>query len=80
MFFKKCSNIIFRKYDSFGYITDNRNFGYKKKGDTRNDIGDKILSASGAVFFSVLDTIPQKLDDLAKKINTFFNDADIKII
>ena len=80
MFFKKSSNIVFRNYDSFGYITDNRNFRYKKKNVILNDIGDKILSPSGAVFFSVLDTTPQTLDDLSAKINHFFNDTDIEII
>ncbi len=33
---------------SFGYMTDNRNFGYKKTDNKDNDIGDKILSESGA--------------------------------
>ena len=37
------------KRQSFGYITDNRNFGYKKTDDGKNDIGDKILSESGTV-------------------------------
>lgn len=67
MFFKQKSNIIFRNYESFGYITDNRNFGYKQTDDNKNNIGDKILSESGAVFFSVLGRKPQTLDDLAKK-------------
>ena len=80
MFFKKSSNVIFRNYDSFGYITDNRNFGYKKKNDNERVIGDKILSASGTVFFSVLDTIPRTLDELAGKIKRFFNDVDIETI
>jgi hypothetical protein len=51
MFFKKKSNVLFRNYESFGYITDNRNFGYKQIQDNENHIGDKILSESGAVFY-----------------------------
>lgn len=80
MFFKQRSTVIFRNYDSFGYITDNRNFGYKKLSDNENHIGDKILSESGAVFFSVLDRKPQTLDELAEKISTQFTDIDIRII
>lgn len=80
MFFKRSSNIIFRKYDSFGYITDNRNFGYKKKNENKNDIGDKILSESGAIFFSVLDTTPQQIDIITKKICQFFDGIDIETI
>lgn len=80
MFFKQKSNIIFRNYDSFGYITDNRNFGYKQTDNNENDIGDKILSESGTVFLSVLGRKPQTLDELAKKIKKQFKDVDIRTI
>lgn len=80
MFFKQKSNVIFRNYVAFGYITDNRNFGYKKTQINDNHIGDKILSESGAVFMSVLDRKPQTIDELAKKINLHFTDVDIIII
>ena len=80
MFYKQKSNIIFRNYNSFGYITDNRNFGYKRTDDDKNHIGDKILSESGAIFFSVLDRKPQNLDVLAEKIAKQFIDIDINTI
>ena len=80
MYFKQKSNVLFRNYESFGYITDNRNFGYKQTSNSENVIGDKILSESGAVFMSVLDRKPQTIDELAKKINTQFTDVDIKTI
>lgn len=77
MFFKKKYNIMFRDYKYFGYITDNRNFGYKRSDDNRNDIGDKILSESGAVFLSVLDKRAKSLDEIAKEINEKYPDIDI---
>lgn len=80
MFFKQKSNVIFRKYESFGYLTDNRNFGYKQTNNKENYIGDKILSESGAVFLSVLSRKPQTLDELAKTINKQFTDVDISTI
>ena len=81
MYFKQKSNVIFRNYESFGYITDNRNFGYKQANNGGNDdIGDKIVSQSGAVFLSVLGEKPQTLDDLAKKIITQFTNVDIETI
>jgi radical SAM protein with 4Fe4S-binding SPASM domain len=80
MFFKQKSNVIFRNYKSFGYITDNRNFGYKLTENNENYIGDKILSESGAVFLSVLGRKPQTLDVLAKKIKKQFADVDFRII
>ncbi|KJS30738.1 MAG: radical SAM protein [Desulfatitalea sp. BRH_c12] len=80
MYFKQKSSIIFRNYESFGYITDNRNFGYKKADNNGNDIGDKIVSQSGAVFLSVLGTEPQTLDEIAKQINMHFTNADVETI
>lgn len=80
MYFKQKSNVIFRNYGPFGYITDNRNFGYKQANDDRNDIGDKIVSQSGAVFLSVLSREPQTLDCLAKKISMQFTNVDIETI
>lgn len=80
MFFKQKSNVIFRDYESFGYITDNRNFGYKPTNNNENHIGDKILSESGAVFLSVLSRTPQTLDKLAKKIKEQFTDVDFSTI
>jgi radical SAM protein with 4Fe4S-binding SPASM domain len=77
MFFKQKSNVIFRNYESFGYITDNRNFGYKLTNNDENYIGDKILSETGAIFFSLLDRKPQALDELVKKINALFSEVDI---
>jgi radical SAM protein with 4Fe4S-binding SPASM domain len=80
MYFKQKSNVIFRSYESFGYITDNRNFGYKQANNNGNDIGDKIVSQSGAIFLSVLGQKPQTLDELAKKINIQFPNVDIGTI
>jgi radical SAM protein with 4Fe4S-binding SPASM domain len=80
MYFKKKSNVIFRNYDSFGYLTDNRNFRYKLFNDTENHIGDKILDESGAFFLSVLEKEIQTLDEIARKINNKFPNVDIKTI
>jgi radical SAM protein with 4Fe4S-binding SPASM domain len=80
MFFMQKSNVIFRNYESFGYITDNRNFGYKLTNNNINDIGDKIISESGAVFLSVLERLPKTLDELAINIKEQFADIDIETI
>jgi len=80
MFFKQKSTIIFRNYKSFGYLTDNRNFGYQQTNNNENYIGDKIISESGTVFLSVLGRKPQTLDLLIKKINNQFTDVDIRTI
>lgn len=80
MYFKLKSNVIFRNYESFGYLTDNRNFGYKHLNDDINDIGDKILSESGAVFISVLDKKAQSIYEIATKIKKYYVEVDIETI
>lgn len=80
MFFKLRSNVMFRDYETFGYITDNRNFGYNLKDFNENHIGDKVLSQSGALFISVLGREPQSIGDLVKEIKKSFSEVDIKEI
>jgi len=80
MFFKQKSTVMFRNYESFGYLTDNRNFGYQQTNNTENIIGDKIISESGAVFLSVLGRKPQTLDQLVNKIIKQFTDVDIRTL
>lgn len=80
MYFQQKSDVIFKNYESFGYITDNRNFGYRQTNKNDKNIGDKIVSQSGAIFLSVLGREPQTLDELAKKIKKKFTDVDIGTI
>lgn len=80
MFIKKRSNILFRNFQTFGYLTDNRNFGYKLKNANESFVGDKVVSQSGSIFLSVLGQIPQTLDDLAKQISDKFIDSDFEVI
>jgi radical SAM protein with 4Fe4S-binding SPASM domain len=80
LFFKQKSDVLFRNYETFGYITDNRNFGYKQTNNHKGNIGDKVVSQSGAVFLSVLSRKPQTLNELAQKIIKQFTDVDIETI
>ena len=80
MYYKQSSNVIYRDYGSFGYITDNRNFGYKLTTDDESYIGDKIVSESGAVFLSELSRSPQSIECLTEKICKRFLDVDYEII
>lgn len=80
MFVKRRSNILYRDFQAFGYLTDNRNFGYKLKNASEGFVGDKIVSQSGNVFLSVLSRKPQKLDDIVKQIKDVFPDVDSGVI
>lgn len=80
MYFKKKNSVIFRGYRGFGYIIDGSVFGYKKIGDDDIYLGDKVLSESGAAFFSALDRKPQSIDDIVKKICIRYTDSDASVI
>ncbi len=80
MYFKRRSSVLFRDFASFGYITDNRNFGYYQTNNNENHIGDKILSDSGTIFLSVLGRQPQSIDDIAINAKKQFDNVDISII
>ena len=67
-------------YGTFGYITDNRNFGYKPVNNKEQDIGEKIVSKSGAVFLSSLGRSPRSIDALVKDLCPQFDNADPKMI
>ena len=40
--------VLFRHFGDFGYITDNRNFGYNISGQGFT-LGDKIISETGLI-------------------------------
>jgi radical SAM protein with 4Fe4S-binding SPASM domain len=80
VFIKRRSSILYRDFKTFGYLTDNRNFGYKIKNASEGFVGDKIVSQSGTVFLSVLSQKPQELEDIVKQIYAFFPDVDFVVI
>lgn len=80
MFVKRRSNILYRDFQVFGYLTDNRNFGYKLKNASEGFVGDKIVSQSGNVFLSVLSRKPQELDNIVIQIKDVFPDVDSGVI
>ena len=51
MYYQRRPTILFRNYGEFGYLTDNRNFGYRRDNPI---VGDKVLSQSGAVILESL--------------------------
>lgn len=80
MFINKNPYVLYRDYTDFGYITDNSEYSYKKLSDNRKKTGEKIISASGSVFFSFLKTTPQHIDELLKKIVKVYADTDFDLI
>lgn len=80
MFFKMKSNILFRNFGSFGFVTDNDNYRYKLTDETAITVGEKVLSESGALFFSALTHVPQHLNTIVHKVVNCFEGADFGTI
>ena len=80
MFFKRLPTIIFRVFNDFGYLTDNRNFGYDTANKSRILRGERLLSKEGRIFFCALTEKPQTVEELATTIAMDFKDVSIKVI
>ncbi len=77
MYYKINRNILFRKYEKYGLITDNSMFGYHKPDDDYLYPGEEFVSESGAVMLDVLSKTPQCIDDIVDKLLTIFIDVNI---
>ncbi|MBJ9865024.1 radical SAM protein [Citrobacter sp. CtB7.12] len=76
MYFKLKSNVLFRNYGDYGYITDDRNYRYVED----EVIGERIVSESGAVFLSTLNKTPKSTLDICTELLDKFKDVSIEII
>lgn len=74
------SDVMFRNYKEFGYLTDNRNYSYKKYSSNLKIVGDKIVSETGAIFLSILSQKPQQMNEIVKKIMEQIPDVEYDIL
>lgn len=72
--------ILHRSYPNFGYLTDNRNFGYDNASKSCLKVGDMILSSIGDIFYSILSDKPQSIDDVVKQLGELFADIPTSVI
>lgn len=72
MSYFKLPYILYRDYPDFGYLTDNRNFGYDTASKSSVKVGDRILSKTGSVFYSVLTETPQTVEEIASRLLDIF--------
>ncbi|MFR4947914.1 PqqD family peptide modification chaperone [Thomasclavelia spiroformis] len=75
MYYKLNENVLFRKYNSYGYLTDNSLFGYKTKKSDSWFPGEKYLSESAAVMIEVLEKKPLEIDEIVDKLLKIFIDV-----
>lgn len=72
MYYKIRDNILFRKYNGYGYITDNSEYGYRMLDDKRKYPGEKYVSISGAVMLSMLKKVPRHIEEILNELLQIF--------
>ena len=72
MYFKIKDSIMFRKYEEYGYITDNSMFGYRWLNDNSEWPGEEYVSESGAVMLDALSKIPKHIDSIVEEFLNIF--------
>lgn len=80
MFYKIRDDVLFRRYNSFGYITDNSEFGYQLLNDTQLRPGETFVSESGAVMLSELSKTPRQIDDVVKNLMCVFEGVQYEVL
>lgn len=74
MYYKRSEKVIFRDFGNFGYLSDNRNFGYYSTHNIPN-LGDQIISKEGSLFFSLLNYYPEPIDVIVQRIMALFDEV-----
>ncbi len=75
MYVSKYPHIIFREYPDYGYLTDNRNFGYDTQSKSMIKVGDRVISKTGCVFYYVLSETPQDITVIVSRLMSIFTNA-----
>ena len=70
-YYKINPQILFRHYGDFGYLTDNRNFGYNFLNE-EFVLGDEIISETGADIVSCLKKEPLSINDILNSVYRIF--------
>jgi radical SAM domain heme biosynthesis protein len=72
MYYKIRDDVLFRKYQGHGYMADNSEYGYRMINDSRRYLGEKYVSACGAVMLSMLSKSPRSIDDVVEALSRIF--------
>lgn len=76
MYYALAPGILFRRYEKFGYLTDNSEFGYRFTNDDLKHPGDKFVSGSGATMLSLLGRKPWHIEDIVNELEQIFPGTD----
>lgn len=67
--------ILYRDYPEFGYLTDNRNFGYDTASKSCLKVGELLLSKIGSIFYSQLSELPLDIVEIVNRLSRLFPDV-----
>lgn len=76
VYYQISPKVLFRNYGDFGYLTDNRNFGYKFSGKDFV-LGDQIVSEEGADILSCLEKKPLSLEEILLRMTSLYSKEDV---
>ncbi len=80
MYYKIRDNVLFRKYNDYGYITDNSEYGYRMLNDKRKYPGERYVSASGALMLSLLKKVPRNIDEILDELSQIFTGVEYEVL
>ena len=80
MYYKLSRDVLFRKYDEYGLITDNSEYGYRMLNDKRRTLGEKYVSKSGAFMLATLNRTPKYIDDIVDELIKIFIGVDFNTL
>ena len=80
MYYKIRNDVLFRKYQGHGYIADNSEYGYRMLNDNRQYLGEKYVSASGAIMLSMLSKSPRSIDDVVEELSQIFTGVEYEML
>lgn len=80
MYYKIRNDVLFRKYQGHGYITDNSEYGYRMLNDNRRYLGEKYVSASGAVMLSMLSKSPRSINEVVGELSQIFTGVEYEML
>lgn len=80
MYYKLRKDVLFRKYDGYGLITDNSEYGYRMLNDVRSLRGERYVSESGAEMLAILGKKPKEIDDIVGELEKIFVGVDFETL
>lgn len=80
MIVHKLPYIIYRSYPEYGYLIDNRNFGYDTATNSCLKVGDLLLSKEGSLFYSQLLDKPQDINLIVGRLCKLFTNVTQSVL